>query len=62
MSFNIISFFKTMLAGAGAGFALTGGVSIAVPALTVTSNLALGMAGVGATLLAGLYIKRKLVG
>lgn len=62
MSCNIISFIKTMLAGAGAGFALTGGLSIAVPALTVTTRFALEMAGIGAITLAALYIKKKLVG
>ncbi len=62
MSFNIISLIKTMLAGAGAGFALTGGLSIAIPAITVTNNLALSMAAVGAIALAAVYIKKQLVG
>ena len=62
MSFNIISFIKTMLAGAGAGFALTGGLSIAIPAITVTNSIALSMAGAGAAVLAVIYLKKKLVG
>ena len=44
MHFNIISFTKTVLAGAGAGFALTGGLSLAIPAITVTNSFALSMA------------------
>ena len=59
MSFNIISFFKTMLAGASAGFAFTGGLSIAIPAITVTNGLAFAMSCLGAVVLSALYIKRK---
>ncbi len=62
MHFNIISFTKTMLAGAGAGFALTGGLSLTIPAITVTNSFALSMAGLGAMALAVVYIKNKLVG
>lgn len=62
MEFNIITLMKSLLAGAGAGFAFTGGLSIAIPAMTVTNGLALGMAAVGAVCMSGVYIKKKLVG
>ncbi|EMP2052957.1 TPA: hypothetical protein I3301_002186 [Enterobacter cloacae subsp. cloacae] len=61
MELNIITLIKSILAGAGTGFAVTGGVSIAIPALTVSTTLALTMAGVGAAAFSGLYIKKKLV-
>lgn len=62
MDLNIITLIKSILAGAGTGFAVTGGVSIAIPAMTVSTTLALTMAGVGAAAFSVLYIKNKLVG
>ncbi|EFE9822644.1 TPA: hypothetical protein JW568_000718 [Escherichia coli] len=62
MELNIITLIKSILAGAGTGFAVTGGVSIAIPAITVSTTLALTMAAVGAVAFSGLYIKNKMVG
>ena len=61
MDMNIITLIKSILAGAGTGFAVTGGVSIALPTLTVSTPLALTMAGVGAAAFSALYVKNKLV-
>lgn len=61
MELNIITLIKSILAGAGAGFAFTGGVSIVIPAMTVSTTLALTMAAVGAFAFSGMYIKKKLV-
>ncbi|MGG5217683.1 MULTISPECIES: hypothetical protein [Rahnella] len=57
MEFDITTFFKAILGGAGAGYAFTGGISLALPELIVTDRLLLSMAAIGAVLLPLLYLK-----
>lgn len=52
---------KALIGGAGAGFALTGGLSFLVPALTVTASLAFTFAAIGGVLIAGAYLSKVLV-
>lgn len=61
MEISFITLMKALIGGAGAGFALTGGLSFLVPTLTVTASLALTFAAIGGALIAGVYLRQVLV-
>lgn len=61
MDFNITTLMKAMIGGAGLGFALTGGLSMLIPAFVVTDSIACGSAIIGAIALAATYVGKKLV-
>ncbi len=48
MEFSIITLMKAVIGGAGAGFALSGGLSMLIPAFTVTAGIAYLFATIGA--------------
>ncbi|WP_049612099.1 hypothetical protein [Yersinia pekkanenii] len=61
MEISIIALMKALIGGAGAGFALTGGLSLLIPALTVTASFAFTFAALGGVVTTGLYLKNSLV-
>lgn len=61
MEISFVTLMKALIGGAGAGFALTGGLSFLVPALTVTASLAFTFAAIGGVLIAGVYLGKVLV-
>ncbi|MBP2171424.1 hypothetical protein J2125_004616 [Erwinia toletana] len=57
MSFDIIMLTKSVVGGAGLGFALLGGVSMIIPSLNVTTEMAYLCAAAGAVLAVVLVLK-----
>ncbi|MCU5775475.1 hypothetical protein N5923_19490 [Erwiniaceae bacterium BAC15a-03b] len=57
MSLDIIMLTKSVVGGAGLGFALLGGVSMVIPSLNVTTEMAYFCATAGAILAAVLVLK-----
>nr|DAY74337.1 MAG TPA: hypothetical protein [Caudoviricetes sp.] len=48
MELSIITMMKAVIGGAGAGFAISGGLSMLIPAFTVTAGIAYLFATIGA--------------
>ncbi|AJJ61681.1 hypothetical protein [Yersinia aldovae] len=58
---DIMTLLKALIGGAGAGFALSGGLSLLIPALTVTTSFAFTFAALGGIVTAGVYLKNSRV-
>jgi len=61
MKITFDSLMKAVIGGAGAGYALSGGLSF-IPFFTVTAGVAYSFALGGSLLLSGLYIKKIILG
>ncbi|MGL5424203.1 hypothetical protein [Serratia fonticola] len=59
MNFNITTLVKAIIGGAGLGFAISGGLSMLIPAFTVTTSVAYTFAIVGAVIMGGLAAKGR---
>lgn len=57
MDFNMTTLMKAIIGGAGLGFALSGGLSMLIPAFTVTAGVAYAFALTGAVVVGGLAAK-----
>lgn len=61
MEISFITLMKALIGGAGAGFAMTGGLSFLIPTLIITPPLAFTFAAIGGVLIAGAYLRKVLV-
>ncbi|HBE9178341.1 hypothetical protein [Serratia fonticola] len=59
MNFNVTTLVKAIIGGAGLGFAISGGLSMLIPAFTVTTGVAYAFAIVGAVIIGGLAAKGR---
>ncbi len=57
MNFNLSTLLKAIIGGAGAGFALSGGLSLLIPAFTVTATSAYIFAALGGITVGALAVK-----
>lgn len=59
MNFNVTTLVKAIIGGAGLGFAISGGLSMLIPAFTVTAGVAYAFVIVGAIIIGGLAAKGR---